>query len=265
MKIKKQLIWSIWTLAFAATLGTAFAQQRTPGYFLIAHRGGVVDSSTAENSQQAQRKAFEQGFNMIEVDLRLSKDSVLITHHDATLKRSFGLDSAVSSMTWKQISALENRMGYKVQRFEDVLRYCRGKMGVMIDFKIKGNDPVLFGKVIALLKRYKLYSNALMIGTEEATPFFIGKIKQSCTRQQLEEYMRKPNFNASDYYLFSGKISREDVLWAKQHHILTIGVVNAWSFKSGNVMESAQAEAAALKAAGVTSFQIDSPFQVFFQ
>jgi glycerophosphoryl diester phosphodiesterase len=262
MKVNKYMMCCILVLALMTRVGTAFAQS---AYYLIAHRGGVVDSATAENSVQAQKKAFEQGYKMIEVDVRLTKDSVLITHHDATFKRSFGLDSAVSSMTWKQISGLENKIGYKVQKLEDVLEFCRGKLEVMIDMKIRGNNPVAFNKLIVLLKKYNLYANALMIGTEEATPFFIGKIKQSCTRQQIEQYMQKPDFDPSDYFLFSGRISKDDVAWAKQHKIPTIGVVNAWSIKSAEVMEKAKAQASALKEAGVTSFQIDSPFLEFFK
>lgn len=265
MKRKIKLISLAWAFAFATTIGSGFAQSKAQPYYLIAHRGGVVDSTSAENSAQAQKKAFEQGYKMIETDLRLTKDGVFVTHHDATLKRSFGLDSAVSSMTWKQLSVLENKIGYKVQKFEDVLKFCEGKLDVMIDFKIRGNDPVLFNKLIDLLKRYNLYANALMIGTEEATPFFIGKIKQSCTRKQVEEYMQKPNYQPADYYLFSGKISKEDVDWARQNKILTIGVVNAFSFKSESVMDKARQQAIALKEAGVTRFQIDSAFQNLFK
>jgi glycerophosphoryl diester phosphodiesterase len=262
MKKHRYMKWLALTFLLIADIGSVLAQNK---YFLIAHRGGVVDSTAAENSVQAQKKAYEQGFQMIEADLRLTKDSVLITHHDATFKRSFGLDSAVTAMTWKRISALENKIGYKVQLFEDVLRFCEGKLGIMIDMKIRGHDPVLFNKLIVLLRKYNLYTNALMIGTDEATPFFIGKIKQSCTRKQIEEYMQKPNYKPSDYYLFSGEVSKNDVIWAKEHQILTIGVVNAWSMKSAEVMQKAEAQATSLKEAGVTSFQIDSHFQKFFQ
>lgn len=265
MKWNGKVKWVALACAMAASMDAGFAQGKAHDYFLIAHRGGVVDSSASENSSQAQQRAFEQGYQMIEADLRLTRDSVFVTHHDATFKRSFGLDSAVTAMTWKQINALQNKAGYKVQRFEDVLQFCQGKMGVMIDNKIKGNDPVLFTKLIDLLKKYNLYASALMIGTDESTPFFIGKIKLSCTRGQIEEYMRKPGFNPSDYYLFSGTISKEDVAWARKHHIQTLGVINAWSFKSVNPAEEAARQAQALKEVGVTSFQIDSQFLGLFR
>lgn len=47
---------------------------------------------------------------MIETDLRLTKDGVLITHHDNTFK------------PWEAIKKLRNAKGYQVLRFEDVVK-----------------------------------------------------------------------------------------------------------------------------------------------
>lgn len=234
-------------------------------YFLIAHRGGVVDSLREENSQEALQEAGKRGYYMIEVDVRLTSDSVLVTHHDANLKRTFGIDTALSGMTWKDLSKLKNKHGYRIQLFEDVLKSARGHLQIMIDLKIPGNHPRLFNEMIALLKKYDLYQQALMIGTDESTSFFTGKIKLSCTRTQLEENMKKETFDPAHYYLFSGDISAADVKWTKQHNILTVGVVNAWSFKKGNDMTMAKEQAQRLINAGVRYFQIDSMFEPFFK
>ena len=255
-------IFLITWCAFGRVCGQAGHQSK---YHLIAHRGGLVDSSAAENSLQALEKAVKHGYYMIETDLRVTKDSMLVTYHDASLKRTFGVDASVESSTWKELSVLENKKGYKMLAFEDVLRFCEGKLAVMIDTKIRGNDPVLFAKVIALLKQYNLYDTALMIGTDESTEFFTGKIKLSCTRKQLEENMQKPGYDPSHYYLFSNNISKEDFDWATAHNILVVGVINAWSFKSADPVKEAENQADALKAAGVTHFQIDSVFEKLFK
>ncbi|WP_214227873.1 glycerophosphodiester phosphodiesterase family protein [Pedobacter sp. B4-66] len=233
-------------------------------YKLIAHRGGVVDSVTAENSLDALKKAVKRGYSMVEIDLRLTKDGVLITNHDRNLKRSFGVDADVSSMTWKQMSNLKGTKGNKILRFEDVLNYCKGKLRIMIDNKIDGNDTVLFTKVIDLLKKYDLYDHALMIGTDESTAFFTGKIKLSCTRQQLEENMLKPNYRSSNYFLFSDSISKADFEWAHQHNILAVGVINSWALKSSDAMQEAKVQADKLKSTGLVWFQIDSIYDHLF-
>lgn len=231
---------------------------------LIAHRGGVVDDAAEENSMRALEKAADRGYWMVEIDVRLTKDGRLITHHDNTFKRSFGIDSSVSSMTWADISKLRNAKGYRVLQLEEVLQFCKGKLGVMIDNKIRGNDTAVWVRLISLLKKYDLYDNALMIGTDESTDYFTGKIRLSCTRQQLEENMLKPGYKPSDYFLFSGNITKDDATWAQSHRILAVGVVNAWAFRSGDVMSKARLQAESLVAAGVTCFQIDSIFEGLF-
>ena len=234
-------------------------------YHLIAHRGGVVDSVTAENSLRALKKASENGYWMVEVDLRLTRDSVLIIHHDSNFKRYFGVDKAVSEMDWDEISQLVGDLGNKVLTFEEALRFCQaGNLQVMVDNKIKGNDTVLFSKVVELLKKHDRLEQAMMIGTTASTPFFIGKIKLSCTRQQLEDNMLKPGFNPEDYYLFSSDIEESDVEWAREIGVVPVGVLNAWAFKSDDMMEEAEKVAEKLKGAGVRYYQLDSIFDFMF-
>ncbi len=260
-------------LAFIALSGAALTACAQPGgvaehqdYFLIAHRGGVVDSVKAENSLPALQAAFERGYKMAEVDMRLTKDAVLIIHHDDNFKRYFGVDRKVSEMTWKEISSLKSdKGGSAVLQLEDALKYCKGKLQVMIDNKIPGNDTLLFGKVVLLLKKYGLDKETLMIGTDESTGFFTGKIKLSCTRKQLEDNMQKPGYSPDHYYLFGNDLNKEDVLWAKQNGILAVGVVNAWRYRnSNNAMEEAQQHIQQLKSTGLSHFQIDSQFDRFF-
>lgn len=241
-------------------------KQGKTNYRLIAHRGGVVDSTSAENSLAALQKAADKGYYMVEIDLRLTKDSVLIIHHDRNFKRYYGVDTPVGDMTWSEVSKLVGERGNNVLRFEEALKFCsENGLQVMVDNKIRGNDTTLFTGVVDLLKQYNLHTNALMIGTEESTDFFTGKIKLSCTRQQLEENMKKPGYKASHYYLFSGDISKEEVAWAKKNNILAVGAINAWGIKSADKVEEARNRANALKASGVKYFQIDSVFDVFFQ
>lgn len=239
--------------------------QHQKKYELIAHRGGVVDSTREENSLEALRAARQHGYYMIEIDVRLTADSVLVTHHDATLTRTFGIDTPLSKQTWKELSTLKNKNGYRILLLEEALKEASGSLQIMVDLKIRGNHPRIFHQLLDLLRKYNLHKQAMMIGTDESTEFFTGKIKLSCTRQQLEENMQKKHFNPAHYYLFSGNISAADVAWAKQHNILAVGVVNAWSFKADNGMDMARAQAQRLIDAGVRYFQIDSIYEPFFQ
>ncbi|WP_160290284.1 glycerophosphodiester phosphodiesterase [Flavihumibacter solisilvae] len=264
MKSYSTFILAACVLLLHAQLSSAQQSDPIKDFRLIAHRGGVVDSTAEENSMQALEKAAAHGYWMVEIDVRLTKDGTLITHHDNTFKRSFGVDSSVSSMNWSGISKLRNAKGYRVLLLEEVLKFCKGKLGVMIDNKIRGNDTAIWARLITLLKKYELYDSALMIGTDESTGYFTGKIRLSCTRQQLEDNMRKPGYKPANYYLFSGNITKDESIWARGHGILAIGVVNAWSFRDGDVMAKARAQVESLIAAGVDCFQVDSVFEPLF-
>lgn len=228
---------------------------------LIAHRGGVVDSLTPENSLPALQKAIEQKYWMVEIDLRITADSVLITQHDRTFKRYFGLDSAVTSLPWSRIQQLRSSAGTRVLSFEEVLKTCKDRMRVMIDNKIQGMDEALFTKVLKLLDQYGLKEDALMIGTDESTEFFRGKLKLSCTRKQLEENKLRHGYSPEHYYLFSGNISKADVDWATKEGILVVGVLNHRTPFTSEALQIARQRASQLKDAGVRNFQIDSAFK----
>lgn len=242
------------------------AQQRSGlgDYKLIAHRGGVVDSTTAENSIQALEKAVSAGYDRIEIDVRISRDSVFIVHHDRNFNRYYNVDSPVDSLSWSNIRTLQGTLCNRVHTLDEILSAASGRIKVMVDLKIPGNDTALHGRLVAALARYDLLDNAMMIGTEASTDFYRGKIALSCTRQQLEENVRRPGFHPSHYYLFSDKISAEDVQWATHRGIPVVGVINAWA-QRGDKIQAGKLAAKGLLAVGVHTFQIDSMFDVFFR
>lgn len=265
MEVKKIFAF----IVFCSVVNVVHAQKlhsTHPAYYLIAHRGGVVDSNRAENSLPALKEAVAQGYDMVEVDLRLTKDNELIIQHDPDFRKYYNVNRRVTDMTWPEISKLRsNRGGSRVLRFEEVLHYCSGKVQLMIDNKIAGNDTILFQRVVDLMKKYNLQSQALMIGTDESTDFFTGKIKLSCTRQQLEENMKKPGYNPANYYLFGADLTKEDVEWAKKNNIMAVGVVNEWRYKRSKATEEMiAADIQRLKDTGLKWFQIDSRFGHFF-
>jgi len=64
-------------LQFSSYSQPAGYKEINPDYYLIAHRGGVVDGNIPENSLRAIKTAAERGYRMIEIDMRLTKDNVL--------------------------------------------------------------------------------------------------------------------------------------------------------------------------------------------
>ncbi|MEO9003121.1 MAG: glycerophosphodiester phosphodiesterase family protein [Ginsengibacter sp.] len=237
-------------------------------YYLIAHRGGVVDSTITDNSRTAIETAIKRGYDMVEVDLRLTRDSVLIIQHDPTFKRYYRVDKPVSSMTWKQVSQLRSSIaGDRVLRFEEVLKICKGRIQIMIDNKIQGMDSGIFTRVISLLRNYDLLNQALMIGTTASTPFFTGKIKLSCTRKQVKSNMKQQGYSPANYYIFEipENIPAHDVKWAKAHDIQIVAAINKFRYShSSDPLKEAADDINRMINEGITHFQIDSEFDASF-
>jgi hypothetical protein len=260
-------------LFFCLLAHTGVGQQSHPSkgfgrYFLIAHRGGVVDSTNAENSMAALQDAVARGYWMIEMDLRLTKDSVLIINHDNNFKRYYGVDKPVSSMTWEEIRELRTPRGSQVLRLEDALAAASGHIQVMLDNKITSGDTLLLRQVVDLLQQYQLDKEALMIGADESTGYFTGKVKLSCTRQQLEVNIQKPGYQPDYYYLFGdvNTMSEDDVKWAQAQGIMVVGVVNWASYRGrSRPYTAARRDIARLKNWGVQYFQLDSEFDRYFR
>lgn len=256
------------TLLSFLTTSTLLAQHTERK--LIAHRGGVVDSTLTENGLPALKMAMKNGYAMIETDMRITKDGVLIANHDATFDRYYGVNKKVTDMNWADIRKLTSKLDKnKPLKLEEVFSYCASNhIGVMIDNKIAGLDSLVFNKLIKMLDQYHLRENALMIGTDESTEFFTGKIKLSCTREQLVQNQQRSDYQPGHYFLFErpAKISQEDVRWAKDNHIQLVAAINKFHYKNApDALTSAKADCEKMKAFGVQYFQIDSEFYTFLK
>lgn len=260
----KQLFSLILAFVPAMLASNVYGQGKTVN--LIAHRGGVVDSTFTENGLPALREAARQDYKMVETDMRVTADGVLIANHDADFMRFFGDPRKVTETSWAQARRLSSKVDANhPMLLEDVFRFCaKNNMAVMLDNKIAGLDSALFYTLIEMLDKYHLKETALMIGTDESTAFFTGKVRLSCSRKQLEENMRKSGYRAENYYLFErpAGLTREDVAWARENNIRVIAAINKFHYrKSADMMGDAQKDCARMLEYGVTEFQIDSEFR----
>ena len=85
----------------------AFFVNVAPGTVeILAHGAGQGVAPT--NTLLALKTAQAAGADILEVDVQLTKDNVLVLHHDDTLDRTTALTGPVSAMTWAQIAAQDN-------------------------------------------------------------------------------------------------------------------------------------------------------------
>lgn len=138
----EKLIISIFLFVFAS--GIKAQQAMVPvskhKFMVIAHRGDHV--AVPENTIAAFERAIYHGADYVEIDLRTTKDSVLIIMHDATVDRMTHGKGMISDMTYKEIKQLKvsdkkKRLSkaYSIPTFEEVLNACKDRIHIYLDFK----------------------------------------------------------------------------------------------------------------------------------
>lgn len=99
------------------------------GTKFLAHR---CSYEAPENTLSAIRKAFENGFNYVEMDLRFSSDNVAVLCHDATIDRTSNGTGNVADLTYEQLQTYDfgewygrRFRGIKIASFENAIKLCQ--------------------------------------------------------------------------------------------------------------------------------------------
>ena|ERR1035437_6599385 len=114
---------------------------------IIGHRGAA--GVAFENSLEAIGSMISQNIDVIEFDIRLTKDSKLVVLHDKTTNRVADISVDVAKTTYQELSSLKLRNGQAVPILEEVLEVV-GNQSIYIDIKDKG----CASEAIGVLKRY---------------------------------------------------------------------------------------------------------------
>ena len=85
------------------------------------------------NGVTALKKAIEYNADGLEVDLQMTKDSVLVLYHDMTLEGSTNMEGCIQEMSWHEIKDAEYKMGLffdlfhsdKILRLDSLLSWCQ--------------------------------------------------------------------------------------------------------------------------------------------
>jgi len=102
----------------------------------IAHRG---DSSRAlENSLEAVRLALAVPVDMIEVDIRKSRDNRLYVMHDKDTGRTADAPIDIEQSTTEEIALVRLKNGEPIPTLGDVLKEVAGKAGLNFEIKSDG-------------------------------------------------------------------------------------------------------------------------------
>lgn len=222
---------------------------------LYAHRGLHDNASDApENSLRAFQKAVDAGFG-IEMDIQLTKDDIPVVIHDFDLKRICSAEGKVRDYTYEELQQF-NLYGtdQKIPKFEDVLKLVDGKVPLVVEFKIDGDDLSLCPIADKILREYKgLYCmesfNPLCVrwyrkhhkeimrgqlSMAHLKPDSKNKLLDFALQFLLFNFLTKPDFIAYDHHAYKN-ISRR-LCWK-----LFGTVAVAWTIRSKEELEMAKA------------------------
>lgn len=92
----------------------------------IAHRG-LFDDNIKENTIEAFDNAFNNGYEGIEFDVRLTKDKIPVILHDSFLSRVFEVKGLLKNYTYQEL--LDNKI--EIPKFEDVISRYNNKVMII--------------------------------------------------------------------------------------------------------------------------------------
>ena len=126
------------------------------------HRGGY-EEGYSENCIEGLENVLKQMPAFFEIDPRLTKDSVIVLMHDATLDRTTTGTGKVCDHTWKELQKLRLKdhsgkvTNCKIPTLEEVIKWSRGKTIINLDKK-----DVPMAMIAALIKKHKAEGHVML-------------------------------------------------------------------------------------------------------
>ena len=129
---------------------------------VAAHR--AAHAVYPENSVAAMKEAIRLGVDIIETDIRETKDGVLIIMHDKTIDRTTTGKGLVAEKTYAELQQVfllhdGKPTSEKIPTFKEVLELVKGKVMLDIDYKADGKRAAK--STAKLLRRTKMEKQSL--------------------------------------------------------------------------------------------------------
>ncbi len=138
------LILCVLALGFIGYLFMLHGRTGHPGLQALkgwryAHRG-LHGEDRPENSTSAFRAALDAGFG-IELDLHLMQDGALAVIHDASLRRTAGVEVFIEDLTAQELEYYPlTGSGEKIPLFSEVLALYAGRAPMIVELKSERNN-----------------------------------------------------------------------------------------------------------------------------
>ena len=152
------ILLSLWSI-FSQTPGQKDSL-KTKEVMIIGHRGAA--GLAPENTLSAMEAGIQSHADMLELDVRQSKDSVLVIMHDATVNRTTNGRGKVKDLTYAELLKLSAGEKFskkyseeKIPNLDEILRLIDGRCQLMIEIK-RGDSfyPEILERTIKTIKSH---------------------------------------------------------------------------------------------------------------
>jgi glycerophosphoryl diester phosphodiesterase len=117
----------------------------------IAHRG--ASRERLENTLPAFELALERGADAVELDTHVTRDGVVVVHHDDDVA-----GKALADLDWTTVAGMELAGGGRIPRLSDVLEIIGDRAVVYIELKGRGVEDAALREARRCGKRFAVHS-----------------------------------------------------------------------------------------------------------
>lgn len=166
IKIHKRIIIGFLLFILATGVFNYYLTIKNDSFYLKDALSGIRISSHRGNSHVAPENTLPALDNAIiarsdyaEIDIRQTKDQVIVLMHDESLWRTAGLNQNIWALNFKQVEELDagtwfglEFMHTPVPTLEEAFQFCKGKIKLNIEIKSSGHE--IEEQLVALIEQY---------------------------------------------------------------------------------------------------------------
>lgn len=139
----------------------------------IAHRG--ASGYEPENTLKSFQKALALGAEMVELDVRVSKDGFVVVIHDKRVDRITNGQGKVNTLTLRELQQLDAGDGQKISTLDEVLGLVKGRAKINIDLKEDAAVPLTLQLIEKYVEKKQFFYEDFLISAFK--PSILKKIK----------------------------------------------------------------------------------------
>lgn len=183
----KKLHFILLLIAVTSVFSQRGQTYKMPIRGICAHRG--ANETHPENTLTAFEEAVRLGAQMIELDVRMTKDNKLIVIHDETVDRTTNGTGHVSDLTWRKIRKLDAGKwkskkfeGEKIPLFKKILAVF--PKNIWLNVHIKGDEKL--GEAVAAIIMSKKRTHQVIMACSKKSALGVRKMDQQTRLCNME-------------------------------------------------------------------------------